>query len=57
MPGAYSPQTGAVIDLSPAVIKAIPRNDGGSGPDTSPAAGATSPAASPTPSASPGPSS
>ncbi|HEU5353537.1 MAG TPA: DUF3515 domain-containing protein [Actinocrinis sp.] len=42
VPNAYSPQTSAVIDLSPAVIKAIPRNDGASGPDTTPAAGATS---------------
>lgn len=57
VPGAYSPQTSAVIDLSPAVIKAIPRSDGGSGPDTAPAAGATSPAASPVPSASRSPSS
>ena len=53
VPNAYSPQTSAVIDLSPAVIKAIARNDGASGPDTSPAAGATSSApASPSPSAS-----
>lgn len=51
VPNAYSPQTSAVIDLSPAVIKAIARNDGGSGPDTSPAAGASS-AASASPSAS-----
>jgi hypothetical protein len=42
VPNAYSPQTAAVIDLSPAVIKAIPRNDGASGPDTAPAAGASS---------------
>jgi len=42
VPNAYNPQTSAVIDLSPAVIKAIARNDGASGPDTSPAAGATS---------------
>lgn len=53
VPNAYSPQTSAVIDLSPAVIKAIPRGDGGTGPDTSPAAGASSPA---TGAASPGPS-
>jgi len=52
VPNAYSPQTSAVIDLSPAVIKAIPRNDGASGPDTSPAAGASS-AAPASPSASP----
>ncbi len=52
VPNAYSPQTSAVIDLSPAVIKAIPRNDGASGPDTSPAAGASS-SASESPSASP----
>lgn len=50
VPNAYSPQTSAVIDLSPSVIKAIPRSDGASGPDTSPAAGATS--ASPSASAS-----
>lgn len=51
VPNAYSPQTGAVIDLSPAVIKAVPRSDGASGPDTAPAAGASS-AASASPSAS-----
>lgn len=46
VPNAYLPQTSAVIDLSPAVIKAIPRSDGGTGPDTSPAAGAASPSPS-----------
>lgn len=51
VPNAYSPQTNAVIDLSPAVIKAIARNDGTSGPDTAPAAGATS--ASPSPKSTP----
>ncbi len=54
VPSAYSPQTNAVIDLSPAVVKAIPRNDGASGPDTAPAAGATG-SSSATASASPSP--
>jgi hypothetical protein len=51
VPNAYIPQTSAVIDLSPAVIAAIPRNDGTAGPDPAPAAGAStsvSPSAKPT---------
>jgi len=41
VPSAYSPETAPVIDLSPAVIEAVPRNDGGSGGDIAPAAGAS----------------
>jgi len=47
VPSAYSPETSPLIDLSAAVIKAIPRNDGHSGNDIAPADGAT-PTATPT---------
>ncbi|MBS2967050.1 DUF3515 family protein [Actinocrinis puniceicyclus] len=47
VPSAYSPQTNALIDLSAAVIRSVARADGKSGPDTAPAAGATSPTPSP----------
>jgi hypothetical protein len=42
VPSAYNPETSPLIDLSAAVIKAVPRNDGHAGTDIAPAAGATS---------------
>jgi hypothetical protein len=41
VPSAYSPGTLPLIDLSAAVVKAVPRNDGGSGDDIAPLATAT----------------
>lgn len=38
VPNAYAPETSPLVDLSPAVIKAVPRNDGGSGDDIAPLA-------------------
>ena len=38
VPSAYNPETGPLIDLSAAVIKAVPRSDGGSGDDIAPLA-------------------
>lgn len=50
VPSAYSPETSPLVDLAAAVIKAIPRDDGGSGVDVPPlptAEASVSPSASP----------
>lgn len=50
VPSAYSPETNPLVDLSEAVIKAIPRDDGKSGADVAPLpTGEASPTATPTP--------
>ncbi|MGH6653876.1 MAG: DUF3515 domain-containing protein [Actinocrinis sp.] len=56
VPSAYSPETNPLIDLSAAVVKAVPRNDGGSGNDIEPLASSESATPSaPSTSATPAP--
>jgi hypothetical protein len=56
VPSAYSPETNPLTDLSAAVIKAIPRDDGKSGADVAPApTGAPSARSTPSTAATPSP--